>query len=50
MRTSVPDDRPVKLVNAGTGQVLEAGPGGTLADTRAAITQWHSDILNEPLR
>ncbi|MET9633742.1 glycosyltransferase family 2 protein [Lentzea sp. NPDC006480] len=33
MRTLVPDDRPVKLVNAGTGQVLEAGPGGTLADT-----------------
>ncbi|MET8763337.1 glycosyltransferase family 2 protein [Lentzea sp. NPDC004782] len=33
MRTSVPDDRPVKLVNAGTGQVLEAAPGGALADT-----------------
>ncbi|TDQ00414.1 glycosyltransferase family 2 protein [Labedaea rhizosphaerae] len=30
--TSVPADRAVKLVNVGTGQVLQAGPGGTLAD------------------
>lgn len=43
--TSVPADRAVKLVNVGTGQVLEAGPGGTLADTwrrgeRDASQQW----------
>ena len=30
--TSIPADRAVKFVNVGTGQVLQAGPGGALAD------------------
>lgn len=32
MICGVPADRPVKLVNVGTGQVLQAGPDGTLVD------------------